>query len=57
LVVPALPVCVKCKHFVPNEWTCIAFPDGIPDVVAIEGNDHKEPIEGDHGIQFEAKNG
>jgi hypothetical protein len=54
--VPA-PPCLRCKHFNYNKpgMTCLAFPDGIPEDV-IEGIvEHREPIEGDHGIRFELK--
>lgn len=32
---------------------CAAFPDGIPDAIAYGPNQHTEPFDGDHGIQFE----
>lgn len=32
---------------------CMAFPGGIPDVIAFGDNDHTKPYPGDHGIQFE----
>lgn len=31
---------------------CIAFPDGIPDRVFTNQLDHRQPIEGDHGIRW-----
>jgi hypothetical protein len=54
----AAPACLKCAHF--NEadtvgFTCAAFPEGIPDAVLVGGDPHTEPIEGDHGLRFEAK--
>ncbi len=54
-------MCSACKHDHlvqgrPVDWdsppTCDAFPTGIPDVMG-DGGDHREPIEGDHGIRFE----
>jgi hypothetical protein len=38
------PICVNCKHFDLETFTCKAFPEGIP-VEIIEGdNDHKKPL-------------
>lgn len=37
--------------------TCNAFPTGIPEAVLGNELDHRQPIDGDHGIQFEAKPG
>lgn len=31
---------------------CEAFPGGIPDVIYMEGADHRKPIDGDHGIRW-----
>ena len=54
----------KCKHFSGAEndgsesterVVCMAFPDGIPADIAYGKNLHLEPIEGDHGIQFEER--
>jgi len=51
------PVCLECKHFHADRdkpgLTCDAFPEGIPDSILIQGNDHKSPVAGDHGIRFE----
>lgn len=34
-------------------WACAAFMEGIPDAI-LEGEvDHRSPVDGDHGIQFE----
>src|SRR5262249_15596048 len=33
---------------------CAAFPDGIPVAVFHNGADHRQPIEGDHGIRWES---
>ncbi len=53
------PICYFCRHRA--DWsepgvglTCAAFPDGIPTSIIVEGNNHFDPIKGDHGIQFEA---
>ena len=36
--------------------TCDAFPQRIPDAILESKVDHRQPVEGDHGIQFEPKN-
>jgi hypothetical protein len=57
------PICLTrhCKHFkglspgdeLNQRPICAAFPDGIPREVLSGKNDHREPIDGDNGIQFE----
>lgn len=52
----AVKLCNDCKHRSkqwPNEIKCDAFPDGIPDEVLFCDLDHRKPIDGDRGIQFE----
>lgn len=53
--VPAL--CLACQRlfFAGGRSSCLAFPDGIPDVILIGGADHRTPIEGDGGITFVQK--
>lgn len=34
--------------------SCEAFPDGIPEPVFFNGFDHRQPIEGDHGVRWES---
>ena len=48
--------CFRCKHFVLElfNWHCKAFPEGIPEDILENGNQHTSPVKGDHGIQFEA---
>ena len=48
--------CLFCKHLgLPgkNGPSCAAFPDGIPSPVAFSQVDHRQPVDGDHGIQYE----
>lgn len=33
---------------------CAAFPDGIPNQVFWNGLDHRQPIDGDHGLRWES---
>lgn len=48
------PACIDCKNLISVRGAkCKAFPDGIPEEIWIGGNDHKKPVEGDHGIRFE----
>ena len=54
------PICVDCKRLhkaVYGKWGmfCDAFPDGIPDAIMTSRADHRQPVEGDHGVQFLAK--
>jgi len=45
------PPCFRCIHLI--YWpTCTAFPDGIPNIIKIEGDKHINTIPGDHGIRF-----
>ena len=50
-----IKLCNDCKHKWLHEIKCDAFPDGIPDDVLCCDLDHRKPIDGDHGIQFEPK--
>ena len=48
-----LPQCLECAHRISIEnWTCEAFPDGIPDKILSWQWDHINPYPGDHGIRF-----
>lgn len=47
-------VCTFCRHWDATAGrVCDAFPDGIPDPIWLGEHKHKEPYEGDNGIQFE----
>lgn len=53
-----IPVCVDCKHLVtPGSPPprCLAFPEAIPRIITLEGDDHSESLPGDNGIQFEPR--
>lgn len=62
------PICLLCMHFRdgigpidPEDGErsgplgCAAFPElpGIPDAILESSHDHRQPYDGDHGIQFE----
>lgn len=56
------PMCFVCTHFKrtdENDYYCAAFPlpEGIPSDIILSEFDHRNPHEGDHGIQFELKPG
>jgi hypothetical protein len=59
------PICVQCRHWqraVPPHIFCAAYPAGksagVPDAIRYNEHDHRQPYEGDNGIQFEpAKRG
>jgi hypothetical protein len=52
-----MPICLYCTHFNRDSsgygLRCEAFPDGIPDIIIESQADHRRPINGDRGIQFE----
>ena len=49
-----LTQCVKCRHQVPGERVCAAFPQGIPAEIWSNKVDHSLPYPGDNDIQFES---
>ncbi len=46
--------CRGCKHYAGYE-RCKAFPRGIPQPILDRIDDHRKPIEGDMGIQYERR--
>ncbi|MCY4293966.1 MAG: hypothetical protein OXC58_03895 [Acidimicrobiaceae bacterium] len=54
-------ICLWCHHFDqlgpyrdPMEIQCKAYPKGIPEAILDNEVDHREPYEGDGGIQFKS---
>lgn len=52
--------CISCRHQSDGpDLTCSAFPDGIPEIITLNGFDHRRPFVGpdgvllDHGIRYE----
>lgn len=37
-------LCFKCKHLLPYEGGCKAFPDGIPDEIVSGEVEHTQPL-------------
>lgn len=47
------PICWDCKHFIPETYTCIAFPNGIPEEITENMNKHEKPLpDQDNDIVF-----
>ncbi len=53
------PLCMRCRHFKVNQhehwFTCLAFPEGIPNEIIYGRHDHRKKYQGDRGIRFESK--
>jgi hypothetical protein len=49
-----VPQCFSCKWFRwGTDYTCEAFPDGIPHEILSNSHHHVTPYPGDRGILFE----
>lgn len=48
------PMCVECKHYDKETLFCDAFGKTVPDAIWNNEADHRQPIKGDGGQQFEA---
>ena len=48
-----LSSCAKCANYI-QASICLAFPDGIPDEIWFDENDHHKPHPDDNGIKFES---
>lgn len=56
----ATPICMICRRYNDKNFDgmiCKAYPKGIPDSIIYSEKDHRNPIDGDNGIQFERKDG
>jgi len=65
------PQCLSCARWVSPldsvatavavddgaKQTCKAFPGGIPDAIWWNQADHRQPFDGDHGLQWKPKDG
>lgn len=51
------PICFFCKHFIEGkDYKCQAFPDGIPNDILFDKNDHSKPLpDQKNEIVFEKK--
>lgn len=47
-----LNLCTICKHR-NLDWTCKAYPKGIPEEIFNNEVDHRKPYKGDNGITYE----
>lgn len=44
--------CASCINWA-GDGICLAFPNGVPEVILDNEHDHTKPFPGDHGILFE----
>jgi len=45
--------CVWCRHRSADGRRCSAFPEGIPEAIATNRHDHRNPFDRDNGVRFE----
>lgn len=45
--------CTRLRQPADGLTHCAAFPDGIPFEIIGLGGDHREPVDGDHGLRFD----
>ena len=45
--------CVWCRHRSADGGRCRAFPGGIPEAIAKNRHDHRNPFDQDQGLRFE----
>ena len=50
---PQSTQCRDCIHF-NEDWSCEAFPKGIPDEISDGAFDHTKEYKGDNGIRFKS---
>jgi hypothetical protein len=50
------PICHSCEYLNEN-FTCKAYPNGIPKSIIKNKYIHIKPLKGDNGIQFKLKEG
>jgi len=46
-------MCLWCTHF-NRDYSCSAFPEGIPNDILFKFVDHRKPVAGDNGIRFQS---
>lgn len=49
------PLCLNCKNFnkTVDDFTCSAYPEGIPMAIIQSSADHRLPLSGDNGIHYD----
>ena len=46
--------CTRFRSGVTTQTVCEAFPEGIPNEIILGELDHREPVEGDGGLLYDA---